>query len=184
MAQSGKPFGLTQLDAPKLPVPGSSVASGVTVEKVERDRRGFTLVELLITMTIVSALAAIAIPQFAEYKRQAEIAKAIADIRSLDTSIQLYKMINDSLPSSLSAVPNGGIFDPWERPYQYLKIEDNSKAKGQARKDRFIVPINSDFDLYTMGRDGTSVPALTAKASQDDVIRANDGSYIGLASEY
>jgi general secretion pathway protein G len=49
------------------------------------------------------------------------------------------------------------------------------------RKDRFLVPINSDFDLYSMGKDGESVPPLTAQKSRDDIIRANDGAYIGPA---
>ncbi len=55
---------------------------------------------------------------------------------------------------------------------------------GGARKDRFLVPINSDFDLYSMGKDGQSVGPLTAQKSHDDVIRANDGSYYGLASNF
>jgi general secretion pathway protein G len=55
---------------------------------------------------------------------------------------------------------------------------------GQARKDRFLVPINSTYDLYSMGPDGRTALPLTASASRDDVIRANDGSYIGLASGY
>ena len=54
----------------------------------------------------------------------------------------------------------------------------------QARKDRFLVPINSDFDLYSMGADGASVPALTAKASRDDIVRAADGAFVGLASQF
>jgi general secretion pathway protein G len=46
------------------------------------------------------------------------------------------------------------------------------------------VPINSDFDLYSVGRDGQSAPALTARVSHDDVVRANDGGFIGLAIDY
>ena len=55
---------------------------------------------------------------------------------------------------------------------------------GHARKDRFLVPINSDFDLYSMGKDGQSVSPLTAQKSHDDIIRANDGGYYGLASNF
>ena len=55
---------------------------------------------------------------------------------------------------------------------------------GQARKDRFLVPINSDYDLYSMGPDGGSVPPLTAALSRDDIIRANNGDYFGLASGF
>jgi len=57
-------------------------------------------------------------------------------------------------------------------------------AGGQARKDRNLVPINSDFDLYSVGRDGMSAPALTAKVSQDDVVRASNGGFVGLARDY
>ena len=55
---------------------------------------------------------------------------------------------------------------------------------GQARKDRFLVPLNSDYDLYSAGKDGKSRPPLSAQMSQDDIVRANDGAYIGLASQY
>ena len=57
-------------------------------------------------------------------------------------------------------------------------------SKGKPRKERFLHPINSDYDLYSMGKDGESVEPLTAKKSHDDVIRANDGSFVGLAVEF
>jgi general secretion pathway protein G len=51
----------------------------------------------------------------------------------------------------------------------------------QARKDQFLVPINSDYDLYSMGADGRSEPNLNSQERRDDVIRARDGAYVGLA---
>ena len=47
-----------------------------------------------------------------------------------------------------------------------------------------MVPVNSDYDLYSMGRDGKSNAPFTAKMSRDDIVRANDGQFVGLASEY
>jgi general secretion pathway protein G len=44
--------------------------------------------------------------------------------------------------------------------------------------------LNSTYDLYSKRKDGQSSSPLTAKASRDDIIRANDGGYIGLASAY
>ncbi len=73
--------------------------------------------------------------------------------------------------------------DPWGRPYEYLDLSD-AKSHGKSRKDKNLVPLNADFDLYSMGKDGTSVSALTAKASQDDIVRANNGGFIGLAADY
>jgi len=64
---------------------------------------------------------------------------------------------------------------------------DNGSGRGymgQVRKDRNLVPINSYFDLYSKGKDGQSKPPLTVPVSQDDIIYASDGAYIGLAKDY
>jgi general secretion pathway protein G len=75
--------------------------------------------------------------------------------------------------------------DPWGNPYQYLKIYGlEKKSAGKARKDHFMVPIDTDFDLYSMGPDGASASPLTAKSSRDDIIRANDGGYVGTAEGF
>jgi general secretion pathway protein G len=150
----------------------------------ERQNGGFSLTELLVAMTVLGALLALAIPQFIGYKSQAEIAVAIQDLRVLDNHINAYKIHHEELPAALSDVPSGTKLDPWGQPYQYLMIEGNSKAKGEMRKDKNLVPINSDFDLYSMGPDGNTTPPLTAKTSHDDIIRANNGGYFGVASKY
>lgn len=54
----------------------------------------------------------------------------------------------------------------------------------QPRKDRFLRPINTFYDLYSIGRDGQTVEPLTAGPSQDDVIRANDGAFVGLGKHF
>ena len=46
------------------------------------------------------------------------------------------------------------------------------------------VPLNTDYDLYSMGRDGKSKTPLTASESHDDIVRALDGEFVGLASEF
>ena len=78
------------------------------------------------------------------------------------------------------------VLDPWGRPYIYLKIQGND-AKGnnfRPRKDHSLHPINSDFDLFSVGKDGLSNASLTAKISQDDIVRANNGGFVGLVSNY
>ena len=66
--------------------------------------------------------------------------------------------------------------DPWGNTYQYLNIEDaDTKGKGTLPKDKNLLPINSDFDLFSNGPDDQSVAPLTAKASRDDIVRVNDG---------
>lgn len=84
-------------------------------------------------------------------------------------------------PASHGASPTSFWFEPASA---YAAAPVNSHRPSQPRKDRFLHPINSDYDLYSMGKDGESVEPLTAKKSHDDVIRANDGSFVGLAVEF
>lgn len=73
--------------------------------------------------------------------------------------------------------------DEWGNPYQYTNIE-KAKGIGALRKDKNLVPINTDYDLYSMGPDGQSASALTAAISQDDIVRGRDGAFFGIATEY
>lgn len=56
--------------------------------------------------------------------------------------------------------------------------------KAQPRKDHNLHPINSDYDLYSMGKDGKSVSPLTGGPSRDDIVRANNGRFVGKAADY
>jgi general secretion pathway protein G len=145
--------------------------------------KGFTLVELLIVVSLILTIAAIALPNFQAALDQARIARAVGDMKTIEDEIALYETIQGQLPDDLSQVGYGNYLDPWHNPYQYLN-HSTMKGNGQARKDRFLVPLNSDYDLYSMGKDGRSVPPITAKVSQDDIIRASSGSYTGLASQF
>jgi general secretion pathway protein G len=55
---------------------------------------------------------------------------------------------------------------------------------GKLRRDRFINPLNTDYDLYSMGRDGESSTNLNAKSSWDDIVRIKDGLFVGLATVF
>ena len=143
---------------------------------------GFSLIELMIVIGLIGTLAAIAIPNYIQYREKAKVAQAIADIRAIEKMIANFTIDNDRLPTSLAEIGMGGHRDPWGTPYEYITVEGT--PRGKLRKDRFLVPVNSDYDLYSMGQDRGSVPPFTAKASRDDIVRANDGAYVGLASEF
>jgi len=143
--------------------------------------RGFTLIELLIILAIIAVLFSIGVALYSDTVEKARIAKAMADIANISSEISTFETMNERLPTSLSEVGRAGFLDPWGRPYEYL---DLSVSPGQARKDHALHPLNSDFDLYSKGKDGASQPPLTAASSRDDIVRANDGQYIGLASGY
>ncbi|MHB8476348.1 MAG: type IV pilin protein [Steroidobacteraceae bacterium] len=145
--------------------------------------RGFTLLKLMVAAGMVAILAAIAIPSYHSYVEQAKVAAATADIMKIAQSIERYKTQNWSIPPNLAAIGLDTMLDPWGAPYSYLSFT-GLKGKGQMRKDKNLVPINTAYDLYSLGADGLSKPPLTAAVSIDDVILANDGGYVGLASNY
>lgn len=154
-----------------------------TGQRCTQRERAFTLVEILIVLSILGVLAFIALPAYQDYRERVRVAQAVADIGAIQSLIVHYIDDNRTPPDGLAQVGQGGKLDPWGNPYQYLNLV-TSKGNGTARKNRNLVPINSDFDLYSMGKDGASSGPLTAKASRDDVIRANDGHFIGLAKDY
>ena len=143
---------------------------------------GFTLIEIAIVIAILGALVAMAIPAYTNALYNARIARAIGDIRAVEKDVVTYEAANGKVPDTLADVGREGLLDPWGFPYAYLSFA-NAK-KGKPRKDRFLVPLNSTFDLYSVGRDGLSQESLQAKQSWDDIVRANDGGYVGLAAAY
>lgn len=145
------------------------------------ERRGFTLVELVIVLAVIATLSTIAVLVYRDVSERAKIARAVADIATLDGEISTFEMTNERLPNDLAEIGRATLLDPWGNPYQYLNF---ALGVGQPRKDLALHPLNTEFDLYSKGKDGQSQAPLTANVSRDDIIRANDGQYIGLAANY
>ncbi len=224
---------------------------------------GFSLIELMLAVSIVGVLAALAVPNYMEFIEKARVARSISELHGLAKDIKGFALAVGAYPNNLADVGRSTMLDPWGTPYEYYRIncgtvEDtinlaklklrrknsprmipasytfstdrkwalsltvdhgqyqaslylaaaggngggngggsgNSGGNGGgngsgsncsengARKDRHLHPISSDFDLYSMGKDGDSVKPLTAQKSHDDVIRASDGGYYGLAKNF
>ena len=145
-------------------------------------RAGFTLVELLVVTVIVGTLSTMAAPSLQRAREKAQVATAIAELRIIQSELAIYIEINFGNPVSLAAINRAGLLDLWGFSYIYNPL--TGPGKGQPRKDKFMVPLNSDYDLCSVGPDGTSKGSLSAKDSKDDVIRALDGAYFGLAEDF
>jgi len=150
--------------------------------KVVIGGKGFTLVELIIVIAILATLAAIATPLFSNYIDRTRINRAKVEIRILSREITIFHLENQRFPNSLAELGLGPMRDPWGNPYQYRPVAGT--PLGKLRKDHAMVPVNQDYDLYSMGKDGKSQAPFTARASRDDIVRANDGAYIGLVAHY
>ncbi|HHL32477.1 MAG TPA: type II secretion system protein GspG [Oceanospirillales bacterium] len=121
-------------------------------------QRGFTLIEILIVVVILSILAITVVPQFLDQPAKARVARAQSDIQNLKKALSMYKLDNFNYPStsqglqSLVSKPAGQpqannwkpggyiekmIRDPWGNPYQYLNPGNRS-----------------NIDIYSFGADG------------------------------
>ncbi|MBN3039797.1 MAG: type II secretion system major pseudopilin GspG [Candidatus Omnitrophica bacterium] len=128
------------------------------------NRKTFTLIEIMLVVVIIAALAAMVFPRLTGKGEQGRIAAAKADISSnISLALKLYEVDNGAFPSTeegldaLLSRPSSAInwngpylekkpIDPWGNEYQY-------KSPGQNRPD---------YDLYSLGRDG--------RESEDDVV--------------
>ncbi|GAB5451892.1 MAG: hypothetical protein Hals2KO_22200 [Halioglobus sp.] len=160
--------------------------------------------ELMITLAIGVVVVSVAVPTYQDYLNKADELLAEADIRQIEQDITDFFYDRSSYPETLEDMGLQDMRDPWGNPYEYLRIAagattasktspgksgkkgggSEGPSKGKLRKDKNLVPINTDYDLYSKGQDGRSVSPLTAKHSRDDVIRAGNGSYIGIAKYF
>lgn len=148
-----------------------------------RPQRGFTLAEVVLILAIVAVLVTLAFTTYQSYRDRVKINQAAADIATISVSITKFRADHKRLPADLAEIGKSAMLDPWENAYQYINHAD-SGASARFRKDKNTVPINTDFDLWSNGKDGASVAPLTARASRDDIVRASDGAFVGLASVY
>lgn len=148
-----------------------------------RSGAGFTVLEIMFAVAVMAILAALAHGQFSDYAERSRIAAAEADIVTMTVDILRFQSNNDGrLPDSLGEIGKGELLDPWKRPYHYVNL--TGASKGKARKDHRLNPINSDYDLFSAGKNGVFKPQVSQKDSLDDVIRARDGAYIGVAEKF
>ncbi len=123
-----------------------------------KNARGFTLIEVLVVITILTILAALIVPRIMDRPDQARQVAARNDIRAIESAFNLYRLDNGIYPSteqglsSLVQKPDIGVIprnwksggyldrlpkDPWGKDYQYI-------SPG----------VQGDIDIFTYGRDG------------------------------
>lgn len=145
------------------------------MRRVYLNTRGFTLVELIVVVGILGILALMALQTFNRYVVTVRINRTIADLRTLDKAILAYYIDKNTFPATLQEAGMGGQLDAWTRQYEYQLLGGGAPAL----EDSLGLPLNELYDLYSKGIDGvTSISAADA-SSADDIVRSNDGQYVG-----
>lgn len=153
------------------------------VPNIKNQRSGFSLIELLITVAIIGLLMAVALPSWQDHLDNVDNGLAIVDISRVEQAIERFYIDNNRYPATLAETELDGLLDPWGNSYWYLGFDEDTPSNDK-RKDKNLNPVNSDFDLYSMGKDEQTARAFTANFAKDDVVRANDGEFVGLADDY
>ena len=144
------------------------------------------LVEWVMLAAIFVTFLTIAIPTIQEYRHNVRITTAISNIIQIEDNILLYRPRFNRLPPNLEILGLGALKDPWGNQYQYNVISRQPvpAERIQSRKAQYQLSLNKDYDLFSMGPDGKTAESLLHPSGRDDIIRANNGMFIGLASEY
>ena len=181
-----------------LPVLQTHLDATASSEKEqEGSSQGFTLVELMIGLLIVATLTAIAVPLTVDYIYQANVARAIVEIRMLEKEIIIFEMERDRYPGwpddmleTMQEIGRDDFLDSWGTPYQYRNLAQGPHTGGEkpqfCRRDRSYNPLNYDFDLYSVGPD-RQVPThnqITTNKGADDIVRAANGRYVGVGAKF
>lgn len=128
-----------------------------TARQLNKLQQGFTLIEIMVVVVILSILAAFIVPNLMDRPDQARITKARQDIRMLESALEMYRLDNFQYPTAdqglhaLTENPGGDnannwkkggyvrklTKDPWGNDYVYLNPGDHG-----------------EIDIYSLGADG------------------------------
>ena len=121
---------------------------------------GFTLIEVMVVVVILSILAAVVVPNIMSRPDEARAARVKQDVRALETALKLYKLDNFAYPTT-----DQGLMALVERP---AELPEGAKWVEGGYLDKipkdpwgseyiYLYPgVKGEYDLYSYGADGVS----------------------------
>ena len=146
--------------------------------------RGLTLLEVLIALLVAALVFGTATPAYFYLVENQRAKLAVEEITGFARRIDRYQRKHNRYPDSLAEALETSPVDPWGNTYKYQNLKNAGPGSPGPRTGANLAPLNSDYDLYSEGRDAASLAPVGAEQSRDDVIRARNGDYIGLASDF
>ncbi len=146
---------ILEINSMSISPPARGVILPQTGIRLKRYSHGFTLIEVMVVVVILSILAAVVVPRIMDNPDKARVVKAKQDVRVIKNQLDLYRLHNYRYPTTEQGLEalvqkpaeaahwqDGGYLDklpkdPWGKPYQYL-------SPGQ----------HGDIDIYSLGADG------------------------------
>jgi general secretion pathway protein G len=157
---------------------------------------GLTLIELMIMLVVAAILATIGNAFFLGSEpncdnpdarqgplMRSRIAQVSGELGQITMAASRFELTHSRYPVDLAEIGMDHLRDPWGNPYRYLVVFGRNDV-GPVRKDHNLKPVNTGFDVYSMGPDGTTASPFTSTGGKDDIVIANDGDYMGLACQY
>ena len=125
----------------------------------QETQKGFTLLEIIVVVTIIAILAAYIAPKVVGRAGDARISKAKFDIQTLDGAMELYKLDNFTYPSTdqgldaLVSKPAGSELKHWRRGGYIKKLNKDPWGNDY----QYQLPgANGEFDIYSLGADSAA----------------------------
>lgn len=119
------------------------------------NNRGFTLIELMVVVVILGILATIMMPKILDRPEQARRMKAKVQIRSIQSSLGLFKTDTGRFPTTVEGL-EALMTDPgikgWRKPYiEGGKVPQDPWGHAYI----YVCPgMHDDYDLESYGKDG------------------------------
>jgi general secretion pathway protein G len=147
-------------------------------------KAGVSVTELTIVLVIITAVVMVGVPAIGSYVDTIRNTAAVSRLTSLELCLDKYYAENGKYPESLAVIGKASLRDPWGRAFVYVPLSPDEKVRKEtARKARGYRVINTDYDLYSPGKDGRTDPVINKERCWDDIVRAYNGSYAGVARD-
>ena len=124
--------------------------------KISKQQSGFTLLEIIVVVTIIAVLAAYIAPKVTGRADDARVAKAKSDIRVLESSLELYRLDNFSYPTTdqglqaLTTKPSGAELQHWRKGGYIKKLSKDPWGNEYIYQQPGT---HGEFDIMSLGSD-------------------------------